>query len=40
MASMEPVVAALAGVLAFGEPLSLLTVIGICFVLAGVYILR
>jgi drug/metabolite transporter (DMT)-like permease len=40
MASMEPVVASLAGVLVFGEPLSLLTVVGICFVLAGVYILR
>jgi drug/metabolite transporter (DMT)-like permease len=40
MASMEPVVASLAGVLVFGEPLSFLTVVGICFVLAGVYILR
>jgi drug/metabolite transporter (DMT)-like permease len=40
MASMEPVVASLAGVLAFGEPLGPLTVIGIACVLAGVYILR
>ena len=40
MASLEPVVASLAGVLVFGEPLGLLTVLGIVCVLAGVYILR
>jgi drug/metabolite transporter (DMT)-like permease len=40
LASMEPVVASLAGVLVFGEPLGLLTMIGICLVLAGVIILR
>ena len=40
MASLEPVVAALAGVLIFGEPMGLLTLLGILCVLAGVYILR
>lgn len=40
MASLEPVVASLAGVLAFGEPMGALTALGILFVLAGVYILR
>jgi drug/metabolite transporter (DMT)-like permease len=40
LASMEPVVASLAGALVFGEPLSLLTAVGICLVLAGVIILR
>lgn len=40
MASLEPVVASLAGVLVFGEPMSLLTFVGILCVLAGVYILR
>ena len=40
MASLEPVVASLAGVLAFGEPMGLLTLAGILCVLAGVYILR
>lgn len=40
MASLEPVVAALAGVLAFGEPMGPLTLAGIVCVLAGVYILR
>ena len=40
MASLEPVVAALVGVGAFGEPMSLLTAAGILCVLAGVYILR
>ena len=40
MASLEPVVAALAGVLIFGEPMGPLTLLGILCVLAGVYILR
>ena len=40
MASLEPVVAALTGVLVFGEPLSPMTAAGIFCVLAGVYILR
>lgn len=40
MASLEPVVASLAGVLAFGEPMGPLTALGILCVLAGVYILR
>ena len=40
MASLEPVVAAMAGVLIFGEPLSALTLAGIALVLAGVVILR
>ena len=40
MASLEPVVATLAGVLIFGEPMGLLTLLGILCVLAGVYILR
>ena len=40
MASLEPVVAALAGILAFGEPMSAATGAGILCVLAGVVILR
>lgn len=40
IASFEPVVASLAGALAFGEPMGILTLIGILCVLAGVYILR
>ena len=40
MASLEPVVAAVAGVLAFGEPMSGLTLAGIVLVLSGVVILR
>ena len=40
MASLEPVVASLAGVLVFGEPMGPLTLAGILCVLAGVYILR
>lgn len=40
MASLEPVVASLAGVLAFGEPLNPAGAAGIACVLAGVYILR
>ena len=40
MASLEPVVAALTGVLVFGEPMNVLTAAGILCVLAGVYVLR
>lgn len=40
MASLEPVVAALAGILAFGESANAATVVGIVCVLAGVAILR
>ena len=40
MASLEPVVAALTGVIVFGEPMSVMTAAGILCVLAGVYILR
>ena len=40
MASLEPAAAALVGILAFGEPLSPLSLTGILCVLAGVYILR
>ena len=40
MASLEPVVAALTGVIVFGEPMSAMTAAGIACVLAGVYILR
>ena len=40
MASLEPVVAALTGVLVFGEPMGILTLTGMACVLAGVYILR
>lgn len=40
MASLEPVVAALAGVLIFGEPMSAMTLAGIVLVLSGVVILR
>ena len=40
LASLEPVAATLTGVLAFGEPLGPLTVLGILCVLAGVIILR
>ena len=40
MASLEPVAAALAETLVFGDPMSLVTGIGILLVLAGVYILR
>ena len=40
MASLEPVVAALAGILAFGEPVNAVTIIGIICVLVGVVILR
>lgn len=40
MASLEPVVASLAGALVFGEPMGAATLAGILCVLAGVYILR
>lgn len=40
VASLEPVVASLAGVLVFGEPMGLFTLAGIVCVLAGVVILR
>lgn len=40
LASLEPVVASVAGVALFGEPMSPLTAAGIVCVLAGVYILR
>lgn len=40
MASLEPVVASLAGILVFGEPVNAATVVGIVCVLAGVVILR
>lgn len=40
LASVEPVVAALAGVLAFGEPMNLWIVLGLGCILASVYILR
>lgn len=40
LASLEPVVASVAGVVLFGEPMSPLTAAGIACVLAGVYILR
>ena len=40
LASLEPAAASLTGVLAFGEPMGPLTVLGILCVLAGVYILR
>lgn len=40
MASLEPVVASLAGILVFGEPMTAMTAAGIALVLAGVVILR
>ena len=40
MASLEPVVASIAGVLLFSEPMSALTAAGIVLVLSGVVILR
>lgn len=40
LASIEPVVAALVGVLAFGEPMSVMVVLGLVCILASVYILR
>lgn len=40
LASIEPVVAALVGVLAFGEPMSIMVILGLGCILASVYILR
>lgn len=40
IASVEPVVAALLGAVAFGEPITAVTAAGIALVLSGVYILR
>lgn len=40
IASVEPVVAALVGIAAFGEPMTLMVVLGLACILATVYILR
>lgn len=40
LASIEPVVAALVGVFAFGEPMSVMVIFGLVCILASVYILR
>lgn len=40
LASIEPVVASLVGILAFGEPMTLGVVLGLVCILASVYILR
>ena len=40
MASLEPVVASLMGVVLFSEPMGIQNLLGIVCVLAGVYILR
>lgn len=40
LASLEPVAAAIIGVAVFGEPMSVMTLVGIALVLSGVYILR
>lgn len=40
LASVEPVVAALVGVLAFGEPMSIMVALGLLCILASVYILK
>lgn len=40
LASIEPVVAALVGVLAFGEPMGIMVVLGLVCILISVYILR
>ena len=40
LASVEPIVAALVGIAAFGEPLSLGVVLGLACILATVYLLR
>ena len=40
LASVEPVVAALVGVFAFGEPMSIMVLLGLLCILASVYILR
>ena len=40
LASVEPVVAALVGILAFGEPMSVMVLLGLGCILFSVYILR
>lgn len=40
LASIEPVVAALIGVLAFGEPMSVMVILGLVCILVSVYILK
>lgn len=40
LASVEPVVAALVGIFAFGEPMSMMVVLGLVCILASVYILK
>ena len=40
LASVEPVVAALVGVLVFGEPMSIMVLLGLICILASVYILK
>lgn len=40
LASVEPVVASLVGIAAFGEPMTLGVVLGLVCILASVYILR
>ncbi len=40
LASIEPVVAAIVGVVAFGEPLSVMIILGMLCILVSVYILR
>lgn len=40
LASIEPVVAAIVGIVAFGEPMNLMVLLGLICVLASVYILR
>ena len=40
LAGIEPVAAAVVGVLAFGEPMSVSVILGLCCVLGSVYILR
>ena len=40
LASVEPVVASIVGILAFGEPMNLGVVLGLACILISVYILR
>lgn len=40
LASIEPVVAALVGILAFGEPMSVMVILGLVCILVSVYILK
>ena len=40
LASVEPVVASLVGIIAFGEPMSIMVLLGLICILATVYILR